>query len=380
MTNKQFNFQQGFTFSKHVPEEISHFDRVFDVFKDLLTHTSGDIEEAFEWLEMLDKEYDIFTDEYTLEDFEKDLIKRGYIKKEDDSEDGNTGPGKGKNILTAKLEAALREYALDQIFGKLKKSGIGNHRTNKSGVGDERDGENRNFQYGDDLSTVNMTESLKNAQINNGIADLRMTEDDLIVEETKHKAQMSTVLMIDISHSMILYGEDRITPAKKVAMALVELIKRKYPKDSIDIIVFGNEAWPIKIKDLPYLQVGPYHTNTVAGLELAMDILRRKRNTNKQIFMITDGKPSCLKLPNGEYYMNSVGLDEKIVTECLTKAAQARKLKIPITTFMIAQDPYLRKFVEAFTAQNKGKAFLTGLSGLGQMIFEDYEKNRIKRI
>lgn len=380
MTNKQFNFQQGFTFSKHVPEEISHFDRVFDVFKDLLTHTSGDIEEAFDWLDMLDKEYDIFTDEYSLADFEEDLRKRGYIKKEDDSEDGNTGTGKGKNILTAKLEAALREYALDQIFGKLKKSGIGNHRTNKSGVGDERDGENRNFQYGDDLSTVNMTESLKNAQINNGIADLRMTEDDLIVEETKHKAQMSTVLMIDISHSMILYGEDRITPAKKVAMALVELIKRKYPKDSIDIIVFGNEAWPIKIKDLPYLQVGPYHTNTVAGLELAMDILRRKRNTNKQIFMITDGKPSCLKLPNGEYYMNSVGLDQRIVTECLNKAAQARKLKIPITTFMIAQDPYLRQFVNAFTAQNKGKAFLTGLSGLGQMIFEDYEKNRIKRI
>ncbi|MCX8531070.1 vWA domain-containing protein [Chryseobacterium luquanense] len=380
MTDKQFNFQQGFTFSKYVPEETSHFDRVFDVFKDLLTHTSGDIEEAFEWLDMLDKEYDIFTDEYTLEDFEEDLRKRGYIKKEDDSEDGNTGNGKGKNILTAKLEAALREFALDQIFGKLKKSGIGNHRTNKTGVGDERDGENRNFQYGDDLSSVNMTESLKNAQINNGISDLRMTEDDLIVEETKHKAQMSTVLMIDISHSMILYGEDRITPAKKVAMALVELIKRKYPKDSIDIIVFGNEAWPIKIKDLPYLQVGPYHTNTVAGLELAMDILRRKRNTNKQIFMITDGKPSCLKLPTGEYYMNSVGLDEKIVSECLNKAAQARKLKIPITTFMIAQDPYLRQFVNAFTAQNKGKAFLTGLSGLGQMIFEDYEKNRIKRI
>ena len=380
MTNKQFNFQQGFTFSKHVAEEISHFDRVFDVFKDLLTHTSGDIEEAFEWLEMLDKEYDIFTDEYTLEDFEKDLIKRGYIKKEDDSEDGNTGTGKGKSILTAKLEAALREYALDQIFGKLKKSGIGNHRTNKSGVGDERDGENRNFQYGDDLSTVNMTESLKNAQINNGISDLRMTEDDLIVEETKHKAQMSTVLMIDISHSMILYGEDRITPAKKVAMALVELINRKYPKDSIDIIVFGNEAWPIKVKDLPYLKVGPYHTNTVAGLELAMDILRRKRNTNKQIFMITDGKPSCIQLPTGEFYMNSNGLDEMIVGQCLNKAAQARKLKIPITTFMIAQDPYLRKFVEAFTAQNKGKAFLTGLSGLGEMIFEDYEKNRIKRI
>lgn len=377
---KDFNFRSGFVISKHIPEDISPFDRVFEIFKELLTHTSGDIEEAFEWLDTLDKEYSIFTDEYTLADFEEDLKKRGYIKEEIDPEEGNTGKGKGKNILTAKLESALREYALDQIFGKLKKSGIGNHRTTKVGVGDERDGEHRAFQYGDDLSTVNFTESLKNAQINNGISDLRLTEDDLIVEETKHKAQMSTVLMIDISHSMILYGEDRITPAKKVAMALVELINRKYPKDSIDIIVFGNEAWPIKVKDLPYLKVGPFHTNTVAGLELAMDILRRKRNTNKQIFMITDGKPSCVRLPSGEFYMNSNGLDEMIVAQCLNKAAQARKLNIPITTFMIAQDPYLRRFVELFTAQNQGKAFLTGLSGLGQMIFEDYEKNRIKKI
>jgi uncharacterized protein with von Willebrand factor type A (vWA) domain len=380
MTAIDFNFGKGFTISKYISKEVSNFDRIFDVFKDLLTHTSGDIDEAFKWLNTLDKEYNIFSDEYSLDDFEEELKKRGYIKEEIDPKEGKKGKGKGKNILTAKLESALREYALDQIFGKLKKSGIGNHQTTKVGVGDERDGENRSFQYGDDLAKINMTESLKNAQINNGISDLRLTENDLIVEDTKHKAQMSTVLMIDISHSMILYGEDRITPAKKVAMALVELIKRKYPKDTIDIIVFGNEAWPIKIKDLPYLKVGPYHTNTVAGLELAMDILRRKRNTNKQIFMITDGKPSCVRLPSGEYYKNSNGLDEMIVSKCLNKAAQARKLKIPITTFMIAQDPYLRQFVELFTAQNKGKAFLTGLSGLGQMIFEDYEKNRIKRI
>ena len=382
MSEINFNYVKGFTFSKHTEKAVSDFDRVFGVFKELLTHTSGDIEEAFEWLNTLDNEYNIFNDQYTLENFEEDLKKRGYIKKDIDPDQYNSGKGKGKgkNILTAKLESALRDYALNQIFGKLKKSGLGNHRTSKTGIGDERDGENRSFQYGDDLTTVNMTESLKNAQINNGISDLRLTENDLIVEETKHKAQMSTVLMIDISHSMILYGEDRITPAKKVAMALVELIYRKYPKDSIDIIVFGNEAWPIKVKDLPYLKVGPYHTNTVAGLELAMDILRRKRNTNKQIFMITDGKPSCIKLPSGEFYKNSNGLDEMIVSKCLNKAAQARKLKIPITTFMIAQDPYLRQFVELFTAQNQGKAFLTGLSGLGEMIFEDYEKNRIKKI
>ena len=382
MSEINFNYGKGFTFSKHIVKAVSDFDRVFGVFKELLTHTSGDIEEAFEWLNTLDKEYNIFNNQYTLENFEEDLKKRGYIKKDIDPDQykSGKGKGKGKNILTAKLESALRDYALNQIFGKLKKSGLGNHRTSKTGIGDERDGENRSFQFGDDLTTVNMTESLKNAQINNGISDLRLTENDLIVEQTKHKAQMSTVLMIDISHSMILYGEDRITPAKKVAMALVELIYRKYPKDSIDIIVFGNEAWPIKVKDLPYLKVGPYHTNTVAGLELAMDILRRKRNTNKQIFMITDGKPSCIKLPSGEFYKNSNGLDEMIVSKCLNKAAQARKLKIPITTFMIAQDPYLRKFVELFTAQNQGKAFLTGLSGLGEMIFEDYEKNRIKKI
>jgi len=165
-----------------------------------------------------------------------------------------------------------------------------------------------------------------------------------------------------------------------VAMALAELITTRYPKDTLDVIVFGNDAWPIAIKDIPYLNVGPYHTNTVAGLELAMDILRRKRNSNKQIFMITDGKPSCIKERNGEYYKNSFGLDDYVTSKCYTMAAQARKLHIPITTFMIAQDPYLMQFIEQFTAANKGKAFYTGLQGLGEMIFTDYEQNRIKRI
>ena len=156
-------------------------------------------------------------------------------------------------------------------------------------------------------------------------------------------------------------------------------ITTRYPKDTLDILVFGNDARPISVKELPYLKVGPYHTNTVAGLQLAMDMLRRKRNTNKQIFMITDGKPSCLKMKDGSYYKNSVGLDRDIVEKCYKMARLAKKLNIPITTFMIASDPHLKQFVQEFTEANQGKAFFTGLSNLGEMIFEDYEKNRKKR-
>ena len=204
-------------------------------------------------------------------------------------------------------------------------------------------------------------------------------ERDLEVTEKEQKTQTSTVLMIDISHSMILYGEDRITPAKKVALALVELIKLKYPKDTLDIVVFGNDAWQIQAKDLPYLEVGPYHTNTVAGLELAMDLLRRRKNKNKQIFMITDGKPTCLK-EGIKYYKNSFGLDRKVVSKTLTLAAQARRLEIPITTFMIASDPYLKQFVQEFTKVNNGRAYYSGLQGLGNMMFEDFQRNRRKNI
>jgi len=366
--------RSGYVFSSYEEPEKSDFDRLFDIFSELITHTSGDVEEALDWLKVLDKEYSLTTDKYTLDDFVEDLKKRGYLREE------IVPDGKGTLSITAKTERILRKNALEQIFGAIKKNGSGNHTTKKSGQGDEATGDFRDFQFGDSLENISVTESIKNAQINNGIGEFSLTERDLVIEDTHHKSQMSTVLMIDISHSMILYGEDRITPAKKVAMALAELITTHYPKDTFDVIVFGNDAWPIKIKELPYLNVGPYHTNTVAGLQLAMDILRRKRNTNKQIFMITDGKPSCVRMPDGQYYKNSNGLDTFIVEKCYNMAAQARKLHIPITTFMIAQDPYLQSFVDEFTKSNKGKAFYTGLKGLGEMVFHDYETNRKKRI
>jgi Ca-activated chloride channel family protein len=373
MTEKLSN-KKGFVFKTYEAPNQSPFDKLFDIFKELITHTSGDFDEAINWLRELDKEYKLTTPEYTIDDFIEDLKKKGYLREEIEA-DGKVGLA-----ITAKTERAIRQQALDQIFGNIKRSGQGNHKSKSPGIGDEHTGDYRAYQFGDALDKVSMTESLKNAQISNGIGDFRISEDDLVVEETLHKSQMSTVLMIDISHSMILYGEDRITPAKKVAMALAELITTRYPKDTLDILVFGNDAWQIEIKDLPYLKVGPYHTNTVAGLQLAMDLLRRKRNTNKQIFMITDGKPSCLRLPDGQYYKNSNGLDKHIVNKCYAMAQQARRLHIPITTFMIAQDSYLMQFVREFTNANQGKAFYTGLKGLGEMIFEDYETNRKKRI
>lgn len=362
----------GHHFKKYHPAEEgkSRFDQLLDIFLQLLTYTSGDVAEALSWLNELDKKYELTDEQYGLGDFIEDLKEKGYLTENNEQ----------KRIeITPKTEQGIRKKSLEEIFGKLKKTKKGEHHSFKPGQGDEVNPETRQFQFGDMLEQIDFTESIRKAQINHGIESFQIQEDDLSIRETDFKAQASTVLMIDISHSMILYGEDRITPAKKVAMALSELITTKYPKDTLDIVVFGNDAWPVEIKDLPYLQVGPFHTNTVAGLELAMDILRRRKNQNKQIFMITDGKPTCLKIGN-RYYKNSFGLDRRITTRCLNLAAQCKKLKIPITTFMIATDPYLQRFVQEFTLTNNGKAFFASLDKLGTFIFNDFESGKKKTV
>lgn len=361
----------GFQFSKYIPTKLdgSNFDNLLDLFKQLLLYTSGDPAEAIDWMNELDKQHNVTNSEYGMGDFIQDLKDKGFL---------DEGEHTGEYEITPKMEQAIRKNALEEVFGKLKKSGKGNHKTRFTGIGDENTGDVRNYQFGDSLDQIALTESIKNAQLTRGNSGFMSTE-DLVVTEKEYKTQTSTVLMIDISHSMILYGEDRITPAKRVALALAEYIKTQFPKDTLDIIVFGNDAWQITLKELPYLKVGPFHTNTVAGLQLAREILRRKRNPNKQIFMITDGKPSCLK-EGIKYYKNSFGLDKKIVNKCYNEAAACRRLGIPITTFMIAQDPYLQQFVEEFTETNKGKAFFTGLQGLGEIVFTDYAKNKRKRM
>ena len=363
----------GYRFTEYIPEKIAEkgsFESLLNIFLQLMVITGGDVSETINWLTNLDQEHNLMPEDYGMGNFVDDLKDQGYIK--ESSKEGTFD-------VTAKSEQKIRKNALEEIFGKLKKSAKGDHKTPYFGQGDETTTDFREFQFGDSLDQIALTESLKNAQINNGTEDFRLTERDLEIQDKDFKAQTSTVLMIDISHSMILYGEDRITPAKKVAMALAELITQKYPKDTLDIIVFGNDAWQIEIKDLPFLQVGPYHTNTIAGLELAIDILKRKKNKNKQIFMITDGKPTCMKV-GIKYYKNSFGLDPKIMNKTFNLAAQCRRSHVPITTFMIASDPYLKQFVQEFTQINNGNAYYSSLQGLGHLIFEDYKNNRRKNL
>jgi len=362
----------GSRFTNYIPPKISKggFEDLLKIFLQLVTVTSGDVSEALNWMNQLDNEYNLTDEDYGMGNFIDELKDKGFIKDDENS---------GMIILTARSEMSIRKQSLEEIFSKIKKSPRGNHTTPFSGHGDEITSDRREFNFGDTPDQIDMTGSIKNAQINHGIDDFKLTEKDLEIEEKDFKALTSTVLMIDVSHSMILYGEDRITPAKKVAMALAELITTKYPKDTLDVIAFGNDAWNIGIRDLPYLEVGPYHTNTVAGIELANDILRRRKTNNKQIFMITDGKPTCLK-QGLKYYKNSFGLDRKIINKTLDQAAKCRKLGITVTTFMIARDPYLQRFVREFTKINNGRAYYSSITGLGDFLFEDYIRNRRKRV
>ena len=209
----------GITFTQYVSMKQSPFERLFEIFKELITHTSGDFDEAIVWLRKLDIEYGLTNSSYTIDDFIEDLLKRAYIQPKGDG----TGDEKGMS-LTPKTEKLLRQHALKQIFGKLKKVGSGNHKIKCIGQGADDTGEFKAYQFGDPLEKISMTESLRNAQIRSAGNEFTLHHDDLVVEDSYYNTQMSTVLMIDISHSMILYGEDRITPAKKVAMALAEFL------------------------------------------------------------------------------------------------------------------------------------------------------------
>ncbi len=357
----------GWTDQSQTDEQ--RLESLTSLFSYLAVQASGDVEEALEWLKQLAQQYGIFDENLTMEDLINKLKEMGIIEEVD-----------GMKILTTKGVQKIRQDALKQIFTSLKKSPGGNHETPHTGSGVDRLSETKKWIFGDMPTNIDLTSTLTNAFKRDGIDDFRLKEEDLEVYETEHQTNCSTVLMLDISHSMILYGEDRITPAKQVALALAELISVKFPRDYLALVVFGDEAKVVSISELPFLNVGPYHTNTRAGLQLARSLLRRCGNINKQIFMVTDGKPSAIFDDSGRLYKNSFGLDPRIVNKTLDEAVQCRREKVTVSTFMVAQDPYLINFVEEFTKANHGRAYYSSLNNLGEFIFVDYLKNRRKRI
>jgi Ca-activated chloride channel family protein len=341
------------------------------LFTHLLTQSAGNVEKALKWMEHLGQKYGFFDESFGINDLKEYLQDKQYVRTNDQTQ---------KFELTSQGEQKIRTDAFEEIFSSLKRDNVGgNHRTTYSGDGGEKLAETRGFQFGDLVTDIDFTRSIQNAVRNNGIEQFSLSEEDLEVSQREQSTSCATMMLVDISHSMILYGEDRITPAKKVAMALAEFIQTRYPKDTLEVGLFGDDAQLVSIRDLPYINVGPFHTNTKAGLELAQKVLNSKRQVNKQIFMITDGKPSAI-FEGGMIYKNPFGLDPKIVNQTINEAVQCRRKGIVITTFMITTDPYLRDFVDKLTKANKGRAYYANLDNLGSFIFTDYVRNRKKTV
>ena len=388
LRSSPFTIIMRISYSQWIPGQSSTAEdrlrQLVDLFTQILLQTSGDVDETMQWMHYLNEQYGIFGPDMTLDMFKDDLKKMGLIEEDE-------------NLLlkpTNKAIQNIRRDALLEMFRSLHKSPSGAHDTPHTGSGIERTQNTKSYRFGDQASNIDFTQTIQNAQKRSlrdsptsewgggsGVetGDLHLQEEDIEVYETEHLTSCATVLMIDISHSMILYGEDRITPAKKVALALSELIKTKFPKDQLYVVTFGDEAKLITVNELPFLEVGPFHTNTRAGLRLARQLLKRSGNVNKQVFMVTDGKPSAMFDDVGRLYENSFGLDPKIVNKTLDEALACRREKITISTFMVAQDPYLIGFVEELTKSNHGRAYYSGLNDLGQFVFVDYVRNRKKR-
>ncbi len=282
--------------------------------------------------------------------------------------------------LTQKGIDFLGYRTLRHLLGAMGKSSFGSHDTPHLATGIEAEAESRNYEFGDTLN-LDIPATLKNA-MKRGSLTVPMDLDykDLMVHQAEYRSSCATVLLLDISHSMILYGEDRFTPAKKVALALSHLIRTQYPGDTLRVVTFGDRAQEIPIKELAHTQVGPYHTNTAEGLKVARRVLRAQKKDMQQIVMITDGKPSAITLPNGQVYKNPAGLDPKVIRETLREVAACRKSGILINTFMLARDPALVQFVARVCEMARGKAYFTNTMTLGQYVMRDFLKRKSRRV
>jgi Ca-activated chloride channel family protein len=269
---------------------------------------------------------------------------------------------------------------LRDLLGSLGKSNFGRHDTRHWATGVEAHGASQHYEFGDTLNLDTVT-TLKSAIAREGIGlPLNLEYDDLHVHQCEYQSSCATVVMLDCSHSMILYGEDRFTPAKKVAMALSHLIRTQYPGDSLALVLFHDSAEELPVSQLARVKVGPYYTNTREGLRVAQRILARQRKDMKQIVMITDGKPSALTLPDGRIYKNAYGLDPLVVSETLEEVARCKRSNIMINTFMLASDHGLIQFVHKVSEMCRGKAYFTTPDTLGEYLLMDYMNHKSKTI
>lgn len=320
------------------------------------------------------------------------LMDEGYLntKNAPQMPEGHTlmGPGGQAAAAARDVQFNLTEKGMDflgyktlkNLLGSIGKSSLGAHETPHLATGVETEGASKTYEFGD-VMNLDVAATLSSAIAREGLTmPLNLEYGDLRVHQSEYRSSAATVLMLDCSHSMILYGEDRFTPAKKVALALTHLIRTQYPGDSLRVVLFHDSAEEIPLAALPNAQVGPYHTNTAEGLKLARRILSAQKSDMKQIIMITDGKPSALTLPNGQVYINSAGLDPKILTATYREVGHCRRSGIMINTFMLARDRALVEFVKQVAEICRGKAYFTNTMTLGQFILMDFLKRRTTRM
>jgi Ca-activated chloride channel family protein len=295
---------------------------------------------------------------------------------------GQTGEAQqqAKFEITDKSLDFLGFNSMRNLLGSLGKSSFGRHDTRDLATGIEASGSSKTYEFGDTLN-LDITATLSSAIQREGLGiPLNIEYRDLQVHQCEYQSSCATVLMLDCSHSMILYGEDRFTPAKRVAMALAHLIRTQYPGDTIDLVLFHDSAEHIPIGQLPRVKVGPHYTNTREGLRLAQRILARSNKDMRQIVMITDGKPSALTLPDGRIYKNAFGLDPLVISETLEEVSRCKRSNIMINTFMLASDFQLVQFVQQVSAMCRGKAYFTTPETLGSYLLMDFMSRRMKTI
>jgi Ca-activated chloride channel family protein len=331
-----------------------------------------------------------------LDDLVERMVEQGYLSLE--PSEGSGGPtlegvgamadadearqaAEGVDFsLTQKGLDFLGYRALRNLLGAMGKSSFGSHDTPHLSTGVEAGSASRAYEFGDTLN-LDLPATLSSAIRREGLhIPLSLDYDDLMVYQAEYRSSCATVLLLDVSHSMVLYGEDRFSPAKRVALALSHLIRTQFPGDSLRIVTFGDRATEIPLSQLAHAQVGPFHTNTAEGLEVARRILLSQKKEMRQIIMITDGKPSAVTLTDGRIYTNSGGLDPEILRRSYREVVACRKSGILINTFMLARDPYLVRFVEKVSEIARGKAYFTSAMTLGQYVMMDFLKKKRRRV